>query len=332
MNIQGWNFTTATISGPIRWFASDAQPILYMAESGPVGTTETYEYQTSLNIVPGVLPPPAGAQAAPSAEVDPLAASGGFTIPQVLPPAPSWDLATTETGALMVVEMFGGAATQLLLQPAGGEVSALTQPRDLVSYRRPRFARQTGTSAGTLVTAITDQNEWLSWDVANPSEKPNTLGDAQGGLVVQAESGFAQFRNSYLDSAMSALGENPGQLSVELSFQLGATPSGGTTILGDSLVYDFDAVSADGEYVILAATNLGPAIASYDPSNQEVTPLPWPEAGYPPAGTLAWSPSLMAVASGDTVEVYFAFVEYVNNEPTGIRAGIVGSLSPSPSP
>ncbi len=327
MDIPNWNLTKATITGPIRWFASDAQPILYMAENGPVSTTETNEYKTSLNLVPDVLPPPGGGEAAPSAELDPLAKLGGFAIPQRLPPPPRWDLAAIETGALMVAEMFGGGATQLLLQPAGGEVSALTQPGDLVSYSGPRFARQTGTSAGTLVTAITDQNEWLLWD--RTSEKVSTLGDAQDGLVVEDQSDFTLFRNSYLDSAMSVLGENPGQLSVELSFQLGATPSGGTTILADSLVYDFDAVSADGEYVILAATNLGPAIVSYDPMNQEVTPVPWPETGYPPSGTLAGSPSLVAVKDNDTVTVYFAFVEYVNMEPTGIRAGIVGSPSPS---
>ena len=330
MNIQGWNFTKASITGPIRWFASDAQPFLYMAETVPLSTTKTYEYKTTLNLVPGVLPPPGGGQTASSTETDPLTTSGGFAIPQTLPPTPRWDLATIDTGALMVAESFGGAATQLLLQPVGGEVSALTQPGDLESYRGPRFARQTGTSAGTLVTAITDQNQWLSWD--RTSEKVSKLGDAQGGLVIQDQSGFAQFRNSYLDSAMSALGENPGELSVELTSQLGATSSGGTTILGDSLVYDFDAVSADSEYVILAATNLGPAIASYNPLNQEVTPVPWPETGYPPSGTLAWSPSLVAVADGDTVTVYFAFVEYVNKEATGIRAGTLGSLSPSPAP
>ncbi len=322
MNIQGWNFTTVAITGPIGWWkSSDPIPFLYMAGNRTVNEV----YTTGLNIVEGVLPPPSGTQETPTTETDPLAASGGFAIPQTLPPTPRWDLATIEAGALMVAESFGGAATQLLLQPVGGEVSALTQPGDLVSYRGPRFARQTDTSADTLVTAITDQNQWLSWDLA--SEKVSQLGDAQGGLVVQAESGFAQFRNSYLDSAMSALGENPGELSVELVSQLGATPSDDTTILGDSLVYDFDAVSADSEYVILAATNLGPAIASYDPSNQEVTPLPWPEPGYPPAGTLAWSPSLVAVTDGDTVTVYFAFVEYVNKEATGIRAGILGSDS-----
>ncbi len=326
MNIQGWNFTKATISGPIRWFESNAQLILYMAESGPLSKTETHEYKTSLKIVPGVLPIPSGSQEAVSADADPLATSGGFAIRQTLPPTPRWDLAASVNGALMVAERFGGGRTQLLLQLAGGEVSALTEPDDSGSYTGPRFARQTGTSAGTLVTAITDQNQWQLWD--RTSEKVSTLGDAQGGLMVQDQSAFALFRNSYLDSAMSALGENPGQLSVELSFQLGATPSGGTTILGDSLVYDFDAVSADGAYVILAATNLGPVIASYNPMNQEITLVPWPETDYPPSGTLAWSPSLVAVASGDTVEVYFAFVEFVNNEPTGIRAGIVGSLSP----
>ena len=77
MNIQGWNFTKATISGPIRWYASNAQPILYMAATGPVSTTETYEYKTTLNLVPDVLPPPGGGEAAPSDEVDPLARSGG---------------------------------------------------------------------------------------------------------------------------------------------------------------------------------------------------------------------------------------------------------------
>ena len=332
MDNPGWNFTKATISGPIRWFASDAQPILYMAETGLVSETETYQYKISLNIVPGVLPPPSGAQAAPSAEADPLATSGGFAIPQALPPTPRWDLAPSETGALMVAEMFGGAATQLLLQPAGGEVSALTELGALESYRGPRFARQTGTNAGSLVTAITDQNQWLAWDLTSMSKEPSKLGDAQGGLVVEYQSGFALFRNSYLDDIMSGLGENPGRLSVELSTQLGGTPSGGTKILGDSLVYDFDAVSANGEYVILAATNLGPAIVSYNPMNNLVTTVPWPETGYPPSGTLAESPSLVAVKDNDTVTVYFAFVEYVNNEPTGIRAGIVGSLSPSPSP
>ncbi len=326
MNIQDGGLKKATITGPIRWFASDAQPILYMAESVPLGTTRTLRYKTSVKAVPDLLPPPAGAEGSQPTDADPLATSGGFAIPQLLSPTPRWDLAASQTGALMVAERFGGATTQLLLQPAGGEVSALTEPGDLVSYRRPRFARQTGSSAGSLVTAITDQNQWLSWD--RTSKRVSKLGDAQGGLVVEDQSGFALFRNSYLDDTMSALGENPGQLSVELSAELGATPSGGTTILGDSLVYDFDAVAADSEYVILAATNLGPALAAYDPSNNQVTPVPWPVSGYPPSGTLAWSPSLVAVASGDTVTVYFAFVEYVDKEPTGIRAGIVGSLSP----
>jgi len=322
MEIQDWTLKKATITGPIRWFGSEARPILYMAETGPLSSKVTFRYKTTLHAIPGVLPAPPGAAAAAPAAADPLASSGGFAIPQLLSPAPAWDLAPGADGTLMVAGRFGGGRTQLLLQAAGGEVSALTEPGDLASYSGPRFARQGAPGAGALVTAISDQNEWLLWDRA--SETVTKLGEAQDGLVVEDQGRFALFRNGALDDTMSALGENPGRLSVELSSRLTGTSSGATPILGGSLVYDFDAVAADGQFVVLAATNRGPVLVVFEPSGETVTELAWPDSSYPPSGTWAWSPSLLA---GDGA-VYFAFVEYRGTEPSGIRAGLI--VSPAP--
>lgn len=301
--MQDWELLPVEITGPIRWFDdAGGAPVLIMAETGvPTGTAS--KFRTVFNSIP------TPALAAIDGLADPQ-----FSLPQIVPVAPGWDIAALPGGFQIVAENFGGALTQLVTRDLGGDVVPLSEFQGK-SYTRPRYMRD---DFGTQVTAISEDNKFSLFDVAKGDKVPPVvLGVAQEGLLLSLGPGYLTILSTPADAHMSVLGENPGTLSIQETDRLTPLQTKPVPLFSGQSVYSFDAVFHDSLIYILAMTHAGPALHSYDLSSRQEKPLAWP-TGYPTQITHGTSPTLCSGLGG----VCLAFIEYEDTAPVGIRTAL----------
>ena len=170
----------------------------------------------------------------------------------------AWDVAATTGGFAGAFVVAKGAKNPVYLAAPGGQQARVSPADSWASYAFPRFVA--GTAEMTLTAVSEDRALEIFTGTAGGFGPPHAIVDTRMGLVLRDRHGFAVVYKLPASGAARGAGATPGLLRyarLDAAWNLASTPS---SPLGDTLVYELDAVARDARTVIFASTGEGTAL------------------------------------------------------------------------
>jgi hypothetical protein len=175
----------------------------------------------------------------------PLASIPLFTIEQMLPAPPRWDVVfeAPKNAYRCVIEQAGGAMNILSLRSQSGENVGLTAAHPLESFSQPRFVRKEPAGHRPSVSAVLDHKALVvfSGELTGRQGGYTRLGDWTDGLLVSTGNGYVVF-GKRSGSGPAREGILPGLLEcVRLDDRFHPVSKPVHPFGPQTLVYEFDA-------------------------------------------------------------------------------------------
>jgi hypothetical protein len=166
-----------------------------------------------------------------------------FSIQQLLPAPPMWDVTYLEDNTnLCVIEQAGGALNRLVFVAKTGLEEPVTGLHDFESFSRPRFVKSRMPHTNIAISTISDNKNFVVFPSNQKSEKMEytKLGNWSDGVLLRLAKGYVLIAKHTVPGA-ERYNILPGILEfIRLDDQLQVTHEI-IKPLGEQIIYEFDA-------------------------------------------------------------------------------------------
>jgi hypothetical protein len=196
---------------------------------------------------------------------DPDVAQINFTISQILPPPPNWDITITLDGSLLIVyEMAGGATNDLWLDNDQGKRFSVRGGRPFASFTYPRFVKRLGIMQGEKLSVLEDSKLVALVQKTKPElyESNLELLTANKAVIVPHKKNYLIFYRKDIPGVVRGDDLPPGVLHWRILGSDFVPLELGGKVFGDKTIFEFDVDILGEQAAILATSKEGFVLAS----------------------------------------------------------------------